>query len=114
MAETVTLQRDRKVDLNCKMENADCEGAQGVLEPLERFQERFPAAVPSTVSCVNQGVIPVRFYNYSDEPVVIYKGTNVGDFCPLVGRGEVYSTSRCYRVEIDPYYQDGGPQYVTC
>ena len=106
VAETVTPEPDRDVDLNCKMENAACEAVQGVVEALERFHERFPIAVTSTVSYVIH-VIPFLLYKYSDKPVIIYKGTTVGDFCPVVGRGEILLTILCYRVEIDTYDQDG-------
>ena len=94
------------------MENTDRECAQGVLEALEIFHARFPVAVPSTVSCVNQCVAPVRLYNYSDKPVVIYKGATMGDICPVVGRDEVLPTTRCYRVETDPYDQDRTPHPI--
>ena len=97
--DTITLQPGRKVDLRCKVGDAESEGMQGVLEPLETFHEKFPIAVPSTVSYVCKGTTPVRFYNYSCKPIVIYKGTSVGEFCPAVEEGETLLTARCYRIE---------------
>ena len=65
-----------KVDLICQVNGANLEGIQGVLESMDKFFERFP--VPSTLSLVNEGSVPVRFYNYSGQSVTIYKDTSVG------------------------------------
>ena len=66
---------------------------------MERFFQCFPIAVPSTLSLVNKGSVPVRFYNYLDRPVTIYKKTSVGEFCPAVERGQTIPTARNYRIE---------------
>ena len=99
LVETVTIQPDRKVDLMCQVNEANLEGIQGVLKPMNKFFERFPIAVPSTLSSVSNGSVPVRFYNYSDQQVTIYKDTSVGEFCPAVERGQAIPTARNYRVE---------------
>ena len=99
LVETVTIQPDHKVDLMCQVNGANLEGIQGVLEPMDKFFERFPIAVPSTLSSVSNGSVPVRFYNYSDQPVTIYKDTSVGEFCPAVERGQSIPTGRNYRAE---------------
>ena len=93
LEDTVTIQPDQKVDLVCEVKGANLEGIQGVLEPMDRFFQRFPIAVPSTLSSVNKGSVPVRFYNYSDRPVTIYKNTSVGEFCPAVERGHTIPTA---------------------
>ena len=99
LVDTVTIQPDQKVDLVCEVKGANLEGIQGVLEPMDRFFQRFPIAVPSTLSLVSKGSVPVRFYNYSDQPVTIYKNTSVGEFCPAVERGQTIPTARNYRIE---------------
>ena len=99
LVETVTIQPDQKVDLICQVNGANLEGIQGVLEPMDKFFERFPIAVPSTLSLVIEGSVPVRFYNYSGQPVTIYKDTSVGEFCPAVEGGQAIPTARNYRVE---------------
>lgn len=88
LVDTVTIQPDQKVDLVYEVKGANLEGIQGVLEPMDKFFKRFPIAVPSTLSLVNNKSVPVRFYNYSDRPVTIYKDTSVGEFCPAVESGE--------------------------
>ena len=100
MSETVTLQPGRKYDVKCKVGNPDSEGTKGVLEPMKAFYERFSIAVPLAVSYVSNGTAPVRFYNYSCKPVVIYKRTSVWKFYPTVGEGETLLTACCYRIEI--------------
>ena len=66
---------------------------------MDKFFERFPIAVPSTLSLVNEGSVPVRFYNYSGQPVTIYKDTSVGEFCPDVEGGQAILTAQNSRVE---------------
>ena len=87
LVETVTIQPDRKIDLVCQINGGMLERIEGVLEPMEKSFERFPVAVPSILSLVHNGLVPVRFYNYSDQPVTIYKDTSVGEFCPTVESG---------------------------
>ena len=90
----------QKVDLVCEVKGANLEGIQGVLEPMDRFFQRFPIRMPSTLSLVNKGSVPVRFYNYSDRPVTIYKNASVGEFCPAVERGQTIPTARNYRIHL--------------
>ena len=46
LVETVTIKPDPKI-----------------LEPMDKFFERFPIGVPSTLSLVNEESVPVHFYN---------------------------------------------------
>ena len=69
LVHTVTIQPDQKVDLVCEVKGANLQGIQGVLEPMDKFFQRFPIALPSTLTLVNNRSIPVRFYKYSDRPV---------------------------------------------
>ena len=112
LVETVTIQPDQKVDLVCQVKGVNLEGIHGVLEPMDRFFERFPVAVPSSLSLVNNGSVPVRFYNYSGRPVTIYKDTNVGEFCPVVERGQAIPTERSYRVETT--FPDSDKRPLNC
>ena len=99
LVETVTILPDQKVVLICQVNGANLEGIQGVLEAMDKFFERFPIAVPRTLSLVNEGSVPVRFYNYSRQPITIYKDTSVGEFCPAVEGGQAIPTAQNYRVE---------------
>ena len=83
----------------CQVYGANLEGIQGVHEPMDKLFERFPISVHSTLSSVSNRSVPVRFYNYCDQPVMIYKDTGVGEFCPAVVRGQAIPTARNYRVE---------------
>ena len=112
LVETVTVQPDQKVEVIYQVNGANLEGIQGVLEPMDKFFERFPIAVPSTLSLVNEGSFPVRFYSYSGQPVTIYKDTSVGEFCPAVEGGQAIPTARNYRVE--PATDDSGERTVNC
>ena len=106
LVETVTIQPDQKIDLVCHINGGMLE--EGVLEPMEKLFERFPVAVTSTLSLVRNGLVPVRFYNYSDQPVTIYKDTSVGEFCPTVESGQAIHTERNYRVETTVDDSDKG------
>ena len=89
LVDKVTIQPDQKVDLVCEVKGASLEGIQGVLEPMDTFFQRFPIAASSTPSLVNIRSVPVRFCNYSDRPVTIYKDTSVGELCPAVESGQI-------------------------
>ena len=99
LADTVAIQPDQKVDLVREVEGANLDGFQGVLEPMDKFFQRFPIAVPNTPSSVNNGSVPVRFRDHSNRPVTICKDTSVGEFCPAAERGRRIPTARNYRVE---------------
>lgn len=79
---------------------------------MNTFFERFPIAVPSTLSLVNNGSVPVRFYNYSDQSFTIYKDTSVGEFCPAVERGQAIPTDRNYRIETT--FCDSDERTLNC
>ena len=75
---------------------------------MDKFFQRFPIAVPSTLSLVNNRSVPVCFYNYSDRPVTIYKDTSVGEFCPAVESGQIIPLAHNYRVETILHDSDKG------
>ena len=79
---------------------------------MDKFFERFPITVPSTLSLVNEGSVPVHFYNYSGQLVTIYKDTSVGEFCPAVESGQAILTARNYRVESTT--DDSNVRTVNC
>ena len=101
LVDTVTTQPDQKVDLVCEVKGANLEGIQGVLEPMDKFFQRFPIAVPSTLSLVNNRSVPIRL-------VTIYKDTSMGEFCPAVESGQIIPTARNYRVETILHDSDKG------
>ena len=53
LVDTVTIQPDQKVNLVYEVKGANLEGIQGVLEPMDKFFQRFPISVPNTLSLVN-------------------------------------------------------------
>ncbi|PFX18579.1 hypothetical protein AWC38_SpisGene17041 [Stylophora pistillata] len=112
LVETVTIQPDQKVLLVCQVKGVNLEGIHGILEPLERFFECFPIAVPSSLSSVNNESVPVRFYNYSGWPVTIHKDTNEEDFCLVVEKGQAIPTQRSYRVETA--FPDSNKRQLNC
>ena len=59
----------------------------------------FPIAVHSNLSLVSNGSVPVRFYNYSDQTVTIYKDRIAGEFCLAIERGQAIPTARNYQIE---------------
>ena len=46
LVDTVPIQPDQKVDLVCEVKGANLEGIQGVLEPMDKFFQQFPMALP--------------------------------------------------------------------
>ncbi len=61
-----------------------CKGATGVLEPSRKFEERYNIGVLKVVSPLQQGQVAVRLFNCSDRPKKVFKGSTVGELCPLV------------------------------
>ena len=49
LVDTVTIQPNQIVDLACEVKGTNLEGNQGVLEPMDKFFQRFPIAVSSTL-----------------------------------------------------------------
>ena len=52
---------------------------------------------------MNKRSVPVRFYNYSDRPVTIYKDRSVGEFCPAVESGQTIPTARHATTGLRPF-----------
>ena len=83
----------------CRIDQGSAVEAQsGVLEPEPRFEERYSVGTLKVVATVREGLIPVRVFNPLDTPRQIYRGSSVGDICPLLEADEA-GTSTCYRVE---------------
>ncbi len=77
----------------------------GVLQLKEGFQERYQLLVARVVAIPSDQKVPIRLANLSPSPVTLYRGVNVGQFCPLVSPGE-YSGTTAYR-ELLPLSHQG-------
>ena len=69
----------------------------GVLEPETRFEERYSTGILKVVATVKRGSIPVRVFNAQDKLRRIYRGSTIGQLCPLIGDSEE-ETSSSYRI----------------
>ena len=64
LVQTVIIQPEQTVYLVFQVNGANLEGIEGVLEPMDKFFERFSIVMPSAPSLVNEGSVLVRFNNY--------------------------------------------------
>lgn len=55
----------------------------GVLEPADKFAERYSAGALRTAVTIKEGRIPVRVINCLNKPLKIYRGSSIGDLYPL-------------------------------
>ena len=60
----------------------------GVLEPANKFSERYSARAFWKAVTVKEGRIPVRVFSYLNKPLTIYRCSSIGDLYPLAGEEE--------------------------
>ena len=85
VAESVILPPNMVVDIPCKVQDAGrFANWAGVLEPEDKFGERYGAGVFRTAVTVKNSCIPVRAFNPSNKPLKIYRCSTVGTLHPLV------------------------------
>ncbi len=77
----------------------------GVLEPKEGFENRYQLLVARVVAVPSDKGIPVRVANLSSSQVTLYRGVNVGQFCPLVNQGDDCEDT-AYKELPPPSHQD--------
>ena len=104
LAELFTIQPDRKVDLVWWDERANLEGVQEIIELMGKFSKKFPIAMASTFSLVN---------NDRSQSVTIYKDTSVGEFCPdFKKKGQKIPRTCYYRLLTT--FDDSDKQNAEC
>ena len=70
----------------------------GVLELETRFEERYSTGILKVDATVKEGFIPVRVFNPQDKPRRIYRGSTMGQLCPLLSDSEEETYLRLYRI----------------
>lgn len=84
------------VTITCKVENGSTNHCEhGVLEPAKKFEERYNLRILRVAAKGKNGQIPVRLFNFSSAAQRVYKGSTVGEFCPLVEENDADSEA-CY------------------
>ena len=81
--------------LNCKVNGFECHALldtvvglnelEGVLEPLEKFTERYAAGAFRTAVTIKDG----RVFNPLNKPLKIYRSSSIGELYPLHGGEEL-------------------------
>ena len=93
VAETVTLSPNMVADIPCEVQGVDdLDECMGVLEPADKFSERYSARAFRTAVTVKGGRIPVRVFNYLNKPLKIYRCSSMGD---LYWRGGITGGNQC-------------------
>ena len=64
----------------------------GVLEPADKFSERYSAGASRTAVTVKGGRIPVRVFSYFNKPLKIYRCSRPP---PISWRGEITGGNQC-------------------
>ena len=80
------------------------EGTNGIVKPAEQFDTKYGLGVICVADTIRNGEIPVRIINPSDNDVVIWKGSSVGQLYPLLPEANMNDTSipsHCYFVQVD-------------
>ena len=78
VAETVTVSPNMVADIPCEVQGVDdLDECIGVLEPSDKFSERYSAGAFRTAVTVKGGRIPVRVFNYLNKPLKIYRCSRV-------------------------------------
>jgi len=60
----------------------------GVLEPSNKFTERYAAGAFRTAVTIKGGRVPVRVFNPSNQPIRVYRCSNIGSLHPLESEWE--------------------------
>ena len=71
------------VNVNCRVEKSSIvDKTTGVLEPEQRFEERYAAGIIKVAETVKNGTIPVRMLNPHPKALRMYKESTVGQLYP--------------------------------
>ena len=91
IAETITLSPNMVADIPCLVHEAvGLDGFEGVLEPSEKFTERYAAGAFRTAVTIKDGRVPVRVFNPLNKPLKIYRCSSIGELYPLHGGEELF------------------------
>ena len=91
VADTVMLFPDMFADIPCEVQGMNVLAEfMGLLEPSDKFSERYSAGAFRTAVSVKEGHIPVRVFNCLIKPLKIYRYSSIGDLCPLVSEEESF------------------------
>lgn len=102
VASSTTIPPRCVVNVKCKVEQVSVIGATtGVLEPEPRFEERYSLGVIKVMATVKEGGIPAQLFNPHHKAVKIYRGSTVGNPCPVLEPGEdenLAEPQTCYHI----------------
>ena len=102
VASSTTIPLRCVVNVKCKVEQASVVGGMtGVLEPEQRFEERYSLRIIKVVATVKEGGVPVRLFHPNHKPARIYRGSTVGKLCPAQDPGEgedLTEPQPCYHI----------------
>ena len=80
---TVTVSPNMVVDIPCEFRGLnDLEEFIGVLQPTDKFSERYSAGAFRTAMSVKEGRIPDRVFNCLNKPRKIYRCSSIRDLYP--------------------------------
>ena len=90
VAETITLSPNMVANIPCQVHEAvGLDELEGVLEPSEKFTERYAAGAFRTAVTIKDGRVPVRVFNPLNKPLKIYRSSSIGELYPLHGGEEL-------------------------
>ena len=86
VAETITLSPNMVANIPCQVREAvGLNELEGVLEPSEKFTERYAAGAFRTAVTIKDG----RVFNPLNKPLKIYRSSSIGELYPLHGGEEL-------------------------
>ena len=98
VAETITVPPRSMTNITGKVDRGSViDRMTGVLEQENRFEERYSTGILKVVATVKDGTIPIRIFNPQAKPRRIYRGSTIGQLCPLLDEDEE-DTPTSYRV----------------
>ncbi|KAJ7330691.1 hypothetical protein OS493_021618 [Desmophyllum pertusum] len=102
VAETITLLPNMVADIPCQIQEANgLDELVGVLEPSDKFTERYAVGAFRTAVTIKGGRVPVGVFNPSNQPIRIYRCSNIGNLHPLESEQELSQeghTAVSYRI----------------
>ena len=91
------------MNINCKVYGGlSKEGTTGIVEPLQRFEEKYKLGLVRVAATVTNGEVPVRVINQSNDSIHVWKGSSVGQLFPLLNSESdqnIKAPAHCYFVQ---------------
>jgi len=89
VAKTITLLPNMVADIPCQVQEANgLDELVGMLEPSDKFTERYAAGAFRTAVTIKGGRVPVQVFNPSNQPIRVYRCSNIGGLDPLESKWE--------------------------